>query len=172
MVEQKIPSSQPGSNRIRRGSQRASFISLRLSHPSVSRSGGLTAKPFLTLGKQRWIPQRKQVQRSWSHQNQKTYLFPLETDILLYCYSIFAFMTQVFQERLFVTFQHLGIERRFHACQASALLHPITSQLMCLLVSVRMIYLHSPLGINYMWTKVRFVAYYDGLTNPFIIYIL
>lgn len=57
MVEQKIPSSQPGSNRIRRGSQRASFISLRLSHPSVSRSGGLTAKPFLTLGKQRWIPQ-------------------------------------------------------------------------------------------------------------------
>lgn len=76
--------------------------------------------------------------------------FSLETDILLYCYSIFAFMTQVFQERLFVTFQHLGIERRFHACQASALLHPITSQLMCHLVSVRMIYLHSPLGINYM----------------------
>lgn len=65
------------------------------------------------------------------------------------CSSVFTFMAQVFQ-RDFVTFQHLGIECRFHACQASALLHPITSQFLYLLVSVRTIYLYSLQGINYM----------------------
>lgn len=66
------------------------------------------------------------------------------------CSSVIYIYGTGISERLFVTFQHLGIECRFHACQASALLHPISSQLMYLLVSVRMTYLHSPLGINYM----------------------
>lgn len=107
MVEQRIPSSQPSSNRIGRGSRRASFISLGLSHPSVSRSGGLTAKPFFTLGKQRWIPQRKQVQRSRSHQNQKTYLFSLETNILLYVPAYLHSWHRYFRE-IFCNFSALG----------------------------------------------------------------
>lgn len=94
-------------NRIRRGSRRASFISLGLSHPPVSRSGGLTSKPFLTLGKQRWIPQRKQVQRSWSHQNQKTYLFSLETNILL-CVIAYLHLWHRYFRETFCNFSALG----------------------------------------------------------------